>query len=57
MIALTLLASPWSALHGNRKRIQAATFGTFDVVSVLVKFPGGSVESVLAVMRFASEHS
>jgi hypothetical protein len=28
--ALTVLASPWSALHRNRERIQAATFGTFD---------------------------
>jgi len=27
---LTVLASPWSALHRNRERIQAATFGTFD---------------------------
>jgi hypothetical protein len=28
--AVTLLASPWSALHRSRQRIQAATFGTFD---------------------------
>jgi hypothetical protein len=30
MRPLTVLASPWSALHRNRERIQAATFGTFD---------------------------
>jgi hypothetical protein len=28
--AVTLLASPWSALHRTRDRIEAATFGTFD---------------------------
>ena len=30
MKALTLLESPWHALHRTRDRIQAATFGTFD---------------------------
>jgi hypothetical protein len=30
MKALTLLESPWRALHRTRDRIQAATFGTFD---------------------------
>ena len=30
MRPLTVLASPWSAMHRNRERIQAATFGTFD---------------------------
>ena len=30
MKAVTLLASPWSALHRTRERIEAATFGTFD---------------------------
>jgi len=28
--AVTLLVSPWSALHRTRERIEAATFGTFD---------------------------
>jgi hypothetical protein len=28
--AVTVLASPWSALHRTRERIEAATFGTFD---------------------------
>jgi hypothetical protein len=28
--AVSLLASPWSALHRTRERIEAATFGTFD---------------------------
>jgi hypothetical protein len=30
MRPLSVLTSPWSALHRNRERIQAATFGTFD---------------------------
>ena len=30
MRAVTVLASPWSALHRTPDRIRAATFGTFD---------------------------
>ena len=30
MKAVTVLASPWSALHRTPDRIRAATFGTFD---------------------------
>jgi hypothetical protein len=30
MRTLSVLAGPSSALHRNRERIQAATFGTFD---------------------------